>query len=146
MDFAYPRPQLERNGWTSLNGTWNFLFDPDRRFERPSDITEWPLKIQVPFPPESAASGIKDTGFHPVCWYSRDFEVQAGDGRILLHFGAVDYSAKVWVNGIVVANHEGGHTPFTADITGALDPSGRQTVTLLVEDDPHDLAKPRGKQ
>ncbi len=68
------------------------------------------------------------------------------DGRTILHFGAVDYSARVWVNGHLVAEHEGGHTPFSADITGALNADGKQVVTVCVEDDPHDLAKPRGKQ
>jgi beta-galactosidase/beta-glucuronidase len=65
---------------------------------------------------------------------------------VLLHFGAVDYFAKVWVNDQLVATHEGGHTPFSADITFALDPSGTQVVTVMAEDDPQDLSKPRGKQ
>jgi hypothetical protein len=72
--------------------------------------------------------------------------VDAKDGRVLLHFGAVDYLAQVWVNGHFVARHEGGHTPFQADITHALQGAGLQTITVNVEDDPLDLAKPRGKQ
>ena len=67
-------------------------------------------------------------------------------GRIILRFGAVDYLARVWVNGCLAVTHEGGHTPFWADITHMLDPSGKQTVTVQVGDDPHELAKPRGKQ
>ena len=74
MDFAYPRPQLRRSQWTSLNGIWRFQFDDDRKFSLPSDITEWPMQIVVPFPPESTASGIGDRGFHRGCWYERDFE------------------------------------------------------------------------
>jgi beta-galactosidase/beta-glucuronidase len=142
----YPRPLLRRAHWTSLNGTWRFTFDPERRYSHPSQIREWPLAIRVPFPPESTASGIGDTTFHPASWYQRDFDVVPDGDRVILHFGAVDYAARVWVNGHDVASHEGGHTPFRADITSALDASGRQTVTVLAEDDPHDLAKPRGKQ
>ena len=143
---AYPRPQLQRTHWMCLDGNWRFAFDGDRRYSDPSQIDEWPLTINVPFPPESEASGIADTSFHAACWYERDFDLPRGDGRVILHFGAVDYLARVWVNGRYITSHEGGHTPFHADITGALDPSGRQRVTVLVEDDPHDLAKPRGKQ
>ncbi|HKQ29585.1 MAG TPA: glycoside hydrolase family 2 TIM barrel-domain containing protein, partial [Burkholderiales bacterium] len=146
MTDPYPRPQLERAHWQSLNGNWRFLFDDAQRYHRPWDISDWPQRIQVPFPPESRASGIGDRGFHSICWYQRDFDVLPEGGRILLHFGAVDYEARVWVNDIVVATHEGGHTPFAADITAALRDSGHQTVTVRVKDDPHDLTKPRGKQ
>ena len=148
MDLDYPRPQLVRSNWLSLNGPWRFLFDRDRRFKDPADIRCWPLSIAVPFPPECQASGIADPGFHSVCWYQRDFQLEppTDGGRVLLHFGAVDYFARVWVNGIEVAQHEGGHTPFFADITRVLKPSGRHRVTVYVEDDPGDLTKPRGKQ
>ena len=144
--FAYPRPQLERPHWTSLNGRWSFAFDNERRYRRPSDIADWPLTIEVPFPPESTASGIGDPGYHYACWYQRDFDLTPGQDHVLLHFGAVDYFARVWVNGHLVATHEGGHTPFSADITSALSPSARQTVTVMAYDDPLDLTKPRGKQ
>ncbi|HVE49428.1 MAG TPA: glycoside hydrolase family 2 TIM barrel-domain containing protein [Casimicrobiaceae bacterium] len=137
---------LQRANWTCLNGPWRFSFDLERRYTVPADVSHWPLVIEVPYPPESAASGIADTSFHAVCWYQRDFELKPSDKRAILHFGAVDYLAKVWVNGHFVTSHEGGHTPFRADITEALDPSGRQTVTVFAEDDPQDLAKPRGKQ
>lgn len=132
VQFAYPRPQLERPHWTDLNGRWNFAFDNERRYRRPSDITDWPLTIEVPFPPESAASGIGDLGYHHACWYQREFELPPGEDHVLLHFGAVDYSARVWVNGHLVATHEGGHTPFSADITFALSPSAQQTRRALV--------------
>ena len=146
MPFAYPRPQLERAQWQSLDGSWRFLFDRDRRLSHPADITAWPLRIEVPYPPESQASGVGERGFNPVVWYQREFEADARGGRVLLHFGAVDYLAHVWVNGVHVGSHEGGHTPFRFDVTAALDPSGRQVVTLRAEDDPADLTKPRGKQ
>jgi beta-galactosidase/beta-glucuronidase len=141
---------LRRSGWTSLDGPWRFAFD-DSRGEDPSPLNRnWPLQIEVPFAPESVRSGIGDEGFHPGCWYERDFSVPAGDARahrrVLLHFGAVDYSARVWVNGVAVAEHEGGHTPFSADITAALTPEAQQRVTVFAEDEPSDLEKPRGKQ
>jgi beta-galactosidase/beta-glucuronidase len=102
--------------------------------------------IEVPFAPESIRSGIHDTGFHATCWYERDFEVLPGGDRVLLHFGAVDYRARVWVNGQFMFDHEGGHTPFSMDITLVLRPAEQQPVTIWAEDDPHDLAKSRGKQ
>ncbi len=142
----HPRPQLARPQWMPLDGRWRFAFDDERRYRKPSDVTSWPLFIEVPFPPESKASGIGDTGFHSACWYEREFTVDPGDKRVLLHFGAVDYQAWVWVNGQLVATHEGGHTPFWADITFALNGDGPQTVTVLAHDDPRDLTKPRGKQ
>jgi len=146
VSFGYPRPQLQRNHWQSLNGTWRFAFDDDARYHQPRDVAEWPLSIEVPFPPESVASGLGDPGFHVGCWYQRDVDIDAGDGRVLLHFGAVDYRADVWVNDHLVATHEGGHTPFSADITPALRADGRQTITVMAHDDPHELTKPRGKQ
>src|SRR3989337_1375253 len=121
----YPRPLLRRARWQSLNGPWLFLFDDELRYRAPGDIDEWPLTIQVPFAPEARLSGIGDTGFHRCCWYQRDFDLdRAGDGggRVILHFGAVDYRARAWVNAVPVVEHEGGHTPFSADITHALQP------------------------
>ncbi|MGZ8319283.1 MAG: sugar-binding domain-containing protein [Telluria sp.] len=145
-DFMYPRPQLVRDNWTSLNGTWNFAFDDDHRYHLPTDDIEWTHQINVPFAPESKASGIGDTGFHKVVWYRREFDPGQGEGRVMLHFGAVDYSARVWVNNVLVVEHEGGHTPFSADVTNALRDGGPQVLTVQVIDDPADLAKPRGKQ
>ncbi|MBA2546886.1 MAG: glycoside hydrolase family 2 [Burkholderiaceae bacterium] len=146
LQFEYPRPLMQRSEWTSLNGSWRFGFDDDRLFSRPSEITSWPLQIVVPFPPESAASGIAERGLHRACWYQRDFDLMPDGRRVLLRFGAVDYVAKVWVNDHLAMTHEGGHTPFWTDITDLLDDSGTQIVTVHVEDDPHDLTKPRGKQ
>ena len=146
MEFAYPRPQLQRSNWTSLNGNWRFAFDDERRYSHPAEIGAWPRSIVVPYPPESKASGVGDRGFHSICWYERDFELAPGDDRVILRFGAVDYAAQVWVNGRLAVTHEGGHTPFSADITEFLDPSGRQSVAVRAEDDPHELTKPRGKQ
>jgi beta-galactosidase/beta-glucuronidase len=145
----HPRPQLQRSpgSWTRLDGEWKFRFDDSLAFSSPSDVADWPLRIQVPFAPETERSGIADTGFHPRCWYERDFDLaERGDGPLMLHFGAVDYAARVWVNGRYVGGHEGGHTPFSFDIAPFLVAGKRQTVTVQADDDPHDLAKPRGKQ
>jgi beta-galactosidase/beta-glucuronidase len=146
----HPRPQLTRPDWQDLSGTWEFAFDDaavgvSEQWQRRDDVYD--RVIQVPFPFESPASGIHDTGFHPVVWYRRTVsaEVQPGH-RLLLHLGAVDYRCHVWVNGRAVAYHEGGHTPITADITPALDPSGDQVIVVRAEDAPSDLRQPRGKQ
>ena len=105
-DPAYPRPQLVRERWTDLCGTWQFAYDDadtgldERWYEEDASGPSGPFdrEIVVPYPPESPASGIGETGFHPVVWYRRTFERPEGE-RILLHFGAVDYEASVWVNG-----------------------------------------------
>src|SRR5438270_8556443 len=128
---AYPRPQLQRADWQSLNGPWDFALDPEARWTVP-DRVEWKGQIRVPFAPETRASGIEDDGFYRACWYRRRFDaptLAAGD-RLLLHFGAVDYAATVWVNGRVAARHEGGYTPFCADVTDYLAPAGPQEVAV----------------
>lgn len=144
--FEYPRPQLVRDNWINLNGKWRFTFDDELRYAQPEDVAEWTHEINVPFAVETEMSGIQDTGFHRAVWYQREFEIMPNNKRTILHFGAVDYAARVWVNGRLVAEHEGGHTPFQADITGSMNADGKQVVTVFVEDDPADLAKPRGKQ
>lgn len=146
-ELAYPRPQLQRSNWLSLNGQWDFIHDDERIHGQPSDIKEWNRTIEVPYAPESSRSGICDTGFHPVCWYQRQVQYPVPEkGRVILHFGAVDYQANVWVNNMLVAQHTGGHTPFSADITLALDAGGVQKISVRAEDDAEDLEKPRGKQ
>ncbi len=142
----HPRPQLQRSHWQSLNGTWKFAYDDLGQCCQPSDLKELVHHIQVPFAPESIQSGIGDTKFHTNCWYEREFVTPSGEGQLLLHFGAVDYYARVWVNDQFVGEHEGGHTPFTIDITIVLNNSGMTKVTVWAQDDPQDLAKPRGKQ
>ncbi len=104
--------------------------------------------ITVPYPPESRASGLRETGYHPVVWYRRTFvaPAPAHGQRLMLHFGAVDYRAAVWVNGQFVGRHTGGHTPFAFDVTDALTSAPEQVIVVRAEDDPTDLAQPRGKQ
>jgi beta-galactosidase/beta-glucuronidase len=143
---AYPRPQLRREPWLSLNGEWEFAIDAEALWRTPRDAA-FNRRIQVPFSPETERSGIGDTGFFRACWYRRRFRAPAraeGD-RVLLHFGAVDYLARIWVNGARVVKHEGGYTPFSADITDLLNGADEELV-VQAEDDPADLAKPRGKQ
>ncbi|HEX5068827.1 MAG TPA: glycoside hydrolase family 2 TIM barrel-domain containing protein [Vicinamibacterales bacterium] len=137
---------LRRDEWVSLNGTWQFAIDPDGLLEDPQAV-QWNAGIQVPFAPETPASGVRDTSLFKACWYRRAVPAPNVplDHRLLLHFGAVDYCATVWANGRLVGRHEGGYTPFTCDITG-LALGGVLDVIVRAEDDPGDLAKPRGKQ
>jgi beta-galactosidase/beta-glucuronidase len=152
-DELHPRPQMARPGWLNLDGQWQFAFDNNdvglkqNWINRPEMFDQL---INVPFPPESAASGIGDTSLHQVVWYRRTFQVNNEEaGRHwLLHFGAVDYQAQVWVNGYLIAQHEGGHTPFEADITSVLNTGSGSEQVLVVRavDNPSDLTQPRGKQ
>ncbi len=152
-DPLHPRPQLTRQHWTDLCGPWRFAFDAidigvaQGWFARDDAFAR---TIVVPFPPESPASGIGDPAPHPVVWYRRTFAVPDEDraGGLLLHFGAVDYRATVWLNGHRVAEHEGGHTPFQVDIAPYLEggEAQEQVVVVRAEDRPGDLTQPRGKQ
>lgn len=157
QDGTYPRPQLVRRRWTDLGGEWDFGYDDDDAGEKDewfSAGSPFPLTITVPFPPESVLSGVNDTGFHPVVWYRRtisqldiDDSGRSGDAdRLLLHFGAVDYRATVWINGTLVGSHEGGQSPFSFDITGHARTGSELSLVVRAEDDPHDVAQPRGKQ
>ncbi|MEK4063294.1 MULTISPECIES: glycoside hydrolase family 2 protein [Paenibacillus] len=146
----YPRPQFVRPDWQHLNGTWGFEFDD----ERVGDTAQWSSgqqafsrQIQVPFTYQSKLSGIGEAAFHDLVWYKRSFAIPAewAGRRVILHFGAVDYQATVWVNGRQAAYHEGGHTPFQADITFAL-LDGENTVVVRAEDFSRDVTLPRGKQ
>jgi beta-galactosidase/beta-glucuronidase len=151
-DPGYPRPQLVRPGWQDLSGEWRFAFDDADAglAERWSTVGEpFDRTITVPYPYESKRSGIHDTAPRPVVWYRRPVELTArpaGGERLLLHFGAVDHSARVWVNGVHVGGHEGGHTPFTFDVTDALVDGPEQLVVVRAEDHAEDVTQPRGKQ
>ncbi len=154
-DGTYPRPQLVRSQWRDLGGRWGFAFDDDDRGIREG----WPQHptleghIIVPFPPESSASEVNDTSAHRVLWYQRvltpddlDASGHTAGRRLMLRFGAVDYRAVVWVNGHRVGSHEGGHTPFSLDITDAVTAAGDSDIVVRVEDNAVDVAQPRGKQ
>jgi beta-galactosidase/beta-glucuronidase len=145
----YPRPQFERTEWLNLNGEWRFDFDDanvglkDSWFKTHS----YSRRITVPFAFQTKLSGIGEIDLHDTVWYERDFDVPEnwGGKRVMLHFGAVDYRAWVWVNGIFVCQHEGGHVPFSADISDVLR-AGSNQVSLRVEDFSTDMEQPRGKQ
>ncbi len=147
---THPNPLLERSDWRSLDGTWRFAYDDHARWQTPADVT-FDREIRVPYPPESLSSGIYDTGYHRVVWYARSVPLAAHEraqvgSRLILHFGAIDYRAKVWVNGQAVAEHEGGHTSFCADVTAQIRGSSALEIVVRAQDDPHDLHQPRGKQ
>ena len=131
----HPRPMFRRAAWASLDGEWEFGAGASPRFER---------IITVPFCPQSELSGLHDPDPGDTVWYRRTFDAPVAD-RLVLHFGAVDYRATVWVNGTEVARHEGGHTAFSADIGHLTRPTGNEVVVRA--DDPlADLTIPRGKQ
>jgi len=141
----YPRPQLVRDAWLNLNGLWEYALTA--RIAEPPQEYRGP--ILVPFPAESALSGVQmRVSVGDRLWYRRAFAVPAdwAGQRVLLHFGAVDWEAVVWVNGVEVGTHRGGYDPFTFDITAALRAEGPQEIVVAVWD-PTDLGlQPRGKQ
>lgn len=146
----YPRPQMIRDNWMNLNGTWEFAFDDQNTgllSQWHLGSSEFPLTIVVPYPYQSALSGHGTNAIHDVVWYRRTFATEPLDlnQSLLLHFGAVDYEAHVWLNGKLVAHHEGGHTPFTADITDCI-VAGDNVLVVRAEDVTERLDQPRGKQ
>ena len=139
----YPRPQMVRASWTNLNGLWDYaLADKEAR------PTAYDGSILVPFPIESALSGVKrPVGSEQQLWYRRTFNApELNGGRLLLHFGAVDWRTRVYVNGAAVGEHQGGYDAFTFDITKALKPSGPQELVVAVWDPADSGLQPRGKQ
>lgn len=134
----YPRPDFQRENWLCLNGEWEFSFD-DNSFDR---------RIIVPFAYETELSGIRERSFHQTVWYRKRFRLPESmiGKRILLHFGAVDYKCRVWVNCQFVKEHVGGQTGFCADITEETVGFEENVIELRVDDDHSDLEKPRGKQ
>lgn len=150
----YPRPELVRaDNWLNLNGQWQFAFDfgnsgRERRLWDADDAV-YTHEITVPFAPESKLSGIEYVDFIAACWYRRTVVLPAAwkreTGRILLHFGAVDYRSEVYVNGKKAGYHVGGYTPFTFDVTEYVIP-GENRIAVFAEDNGRDPLQPTGKQ
>ena len=140
----YPRPMMVRSDWQNLNGLWQYAITPKGE-KAPKNYDG---DILVPFCIESALSGVqKEVGADNALWYSKSFSVpnKWKNGRVLLHFGAVDWMTDVWVNGVKVGSHTGGYAPFTFDITQALQSKDNEIVMRVW--DPTDVSYiPRGKQ
>ena len=141
----YPRPQLVRSDWQNLNGLWDYAITPQTQRSIP---TSFEGKILVPFPVESSLSGVgRMLDKNNYLWYQREFTIPEGwAGRnIKLNFGAVDYTARVYVNGTVVGTHTGGFGSFSFDITKNLK-EGNNTLTVMVIDNTDEATQPLGKQ
>ena len=139
----YPRPAMRRDSYECLNGPWQYAFTRAAQFP-----TAWDGSILVPYSPEAKASGVGRT-LQPGEWlhYHRTFAPPAGQGgRVLLHFGAVDYACAVEVNGHLVGGHRGGYWPFALDVTEALNGTGRNTLWVAVQDPGDTGTQARGKQ
>ncbi len=141
----YPRPQMTRTEWLNLNGLWEYSISAKTAETRPQTEGE----ILVPFPLESALSGVKKPlGPDQRLWYRRTFSAPANwkGQRLLLHFGAVDWHAVVFVNGKRAGEHKGGYTPFSFDITDLLTNAGPQELVVSVTDPTDSWTQARGKQ
>lgn len=145
----HPDPQFQRKNWLNLNGEWDFEFDFGNSGLRAGVLEkdEWSRKINVPFCPESKLSGIEYTDFIAAVWYRKSVTVTEAqlEGRVLIHFGAVDYETYLYVNGEEAGYHKGGYTSFTFDITEFLT-AGENVIAVNARDDVRDPLVPRGKQ
>ncbi len=146
----HPKPQFMRSSWQNLNGTWEFTIDQScsgvaRELYAPEAVFD--QVITVPFCPESELSGIGHKDFLYGVWYRRTVELsqEQCDNRVVLHFGAVDYEASLWINGKKVGSHKGGYVSFSFDITEFVVP-GENTITLFARDDTRNPMYPSGKQ
>lgn len=141
----YPRPGFVRPDWRNLNGSWQFEIEKiDKSY---LDGAAYDSVIEVPFCPESKLSGIAHTEPLTSVWYRRAFSLapEQLEGSVLLHFGAVDFAADVFVNGVFAGSHSGGYTPFMLDI-GSLVHTGENTLIVNAKDDYQDGTIPSGKQ
>ena len=140
----YPRPQMVRADWMNLNGLWNYSVT-----DAAAETFAAEGKILVPFAIESSLSGVgRRVAKNEALWYEREFVVpKTWKGKnVRLNFAAVDWSAEVYVNGVLIGEHKGGYDPFSFDITSALNKSGKQKLTVKVQDATDNSYQPRGKQ
>ena len=145
----HPNPQFERESWLNLNGEWEFEIDNsvsgrERGLQNAEHLSS---KIIVPFCPESRLSGVENTDFMNCVWYRRDIEISESEleGIVILHFGAVDYDATVYINGEEAMHHKGGYVSFAGDITKFLK-AGKNSIAVEARDDVRNPLIPRGKQ
>ena len=148
----HPEPMMRRENWQNLNGEWLFQFDfgisgAERGLYKTDAANEYTQKILVPFCPESVLSGIGYKDFIPAVWYKRIIKIteEQLSGRVLLHFGAVDYECDVYINGEKAGNHFGGYSSFTLDITEFLK-EGENDLTVNARDNLRSGKQPKGKQ
>ena len=141
----YPRPILVRADWINLNGLWDYAILPAGKAEP----AQFDGQILVPYPVESSLSGVQKTvGRDHELWYKRTFTVPSAwkNKNVILHFGAVDWKADVFLNDVKIGSHTGGYTPFCLDLTPFLSPSGSQKLVVRVWDGTDTGFQPRGKQ
>lgn len=148
----YPRPQIVRDAWQNLNGLWDYAIRP----ETDGQPSSWDGQILVPFPVESALSGVmKTVGPGKKLWYRRKFTIPSANGKVsqawadknvLLHIGASDWETTVWVNGSQLGSHRGGYDPFTFDATSAVKASEPNELVVSIADPTDKSFQPRGKQ
>ncbi len=146
----HPRPQFERKEWINLNGQWTYTFDfgksgSERGFKDSKGFSD---KITVPFCPESELSGVGHKDFIEMMWYQKDIQIPKNwtSRRTILHFGAVDYIAEVFVDGKYVGRHFGGSSSFDFDISDLVDDGKKHSLVLHVTDDTRHGRQPGGKQ
>ncbi|CAG8016726.1 unnamed protein product [Penicillium olsonii] len=154
----YPRPDFQRTSlnWSSLDGPWTFTFDDkDEGLTSQWQTNSLPAPSQtitVPYAFQTPASGINLIEAHEVLWYERHItdirtpSEKANGNKLILRFGAVDYECSIWIDGVCVGGHVGGHVPFDIDVSDALHAKAKARLTLRVRDSPYDMTQPRGKQ
>ncbi len=148
----YPRPDFVREIFTCLNGEWDFAYDDSNMglsgkwFRGPEGVFD--KKITVPFTYLCELSGINNQDFHDIVWYRRKvtFERKTEGSRFILHFGAIDHEADIWINETHVSHHEGGNTPIEIDVTDAVSEGSDHYITVRAYDDSSDFEMTRGKQ
>lgn len=141
----YPRPQMERDNWVNLNGYWQYTI----KAKASTTPKEYEGEILVPFPVESELSEVKRlVGDENYLWYKKEFEApkKDQDEKLLLHFGAVDWEATIYINGKEVGTHRGGYDPFSFDISKYLTKNGEQELVVRVWDPTSEGMQARGKQ